>query len=100
MARSPVIMGAHVSKEIKRIVYSERLEEILARLKKKNQPVFQQTLRQIDKILREPAIGKPLRYTLKNRRRVHVGSFVLIYEFRNGELRFLDFDHHDNIYKK
>lgn len=85
---------------IARIVYSDRIVRILARHKKKDRRLFQEIENQIEKVIREPTIGKPLRYTLKNRRRVHVGSFVLVYEFNNGELRFIDFDHHDKIYKK
>lgn len=85
---------------IKKIVYSDRMERALRHCKKKDRVLFAEIQKQIEKILREPQIGKPLRYTLKNRRRVHVGSFVLVYEFHKNELRFLDFDHHDKIYKK
>lgn len=83
-----------------RIVYAEQFERTLRYWKKKDRSIFQSIASQIDKIAREPEIGKPLRHTLKSRRRVHVGSFVLVYEFYNDELRFLDFDHHDQIYKK
>jgi len=84
----------------KRVVYSDRMERILRRCKRKDRELFTEIQKQIEKIIREPQIGKPLRYTLKNRRRMHTGSFVLVYEFHEGELRFLDFDHHDKIYKK
>lgn len=87
--------GAHES--ISKIVYSREFEQALKR-SKKDKSSFERLTRQMEKILREPNIGKPLRYTLKNRRRVHIGSFVLVYEFHSGELRFLDFDHHDGIY--
>ena len=86
-------------KDIKRIVYAPNFERALLRYRK-DKNFIRKIERQVDKILREPAIGKPLRYTFKNRRRTHVGSFVLVYEFYNGDLRFLDFDHHDKIYKK
>ena len=62
--------------------------------------MFGEITSQIEKIIRAPEIGKPPRYALKSRRRVHVGSFVLICEFHDEELRFLDVDHHDRIYKK
>lgn len=93
-------MAENVYKDIVRIVYSSEVEDALKKLKKGNKDIFDRIENQITKILREPNIGKPLRYTLRNRRRVHVGSFVLIYEFYQGELRFIDFDHHDRIYKK
>lgn len=85
-------------KDIKKIVYAYDFERAIQR--HRNDKFIKRIEGQVDKILREPAVGKPLRYTLKNRRRVHVGSFVLVYEFYNGELRFLDFDHHDKVYKK
>ena len=85
---------------IERIVYSDRMERVLRRCKSNDRGLFAEVQRQVEKIIRKPQVGKPLRHTLKNRRRVHVGSFVLVCEFHEGELRFLDFDHHDKIYKK
>lgn len=93
-------MAENVHGDIVKIIYSCEVEDALKKLKKRNKDIFDRIENQIIKILREPNIGKPLRYTLRNRRRVHVGSFVLIYEFHQGELRFIDFDHHDRIYKK
>ena len=61
---------------------------------------IRRTEKQGEKLLREPTLGKPIRYSLNNRLRVHVGSFFIVYEFYDGELRFLDLDHHDKIYKK
>lgn len=83
-----------------RIVYTRQFESALRHWKKKDGRIFTSIVSQIEKIIHEPQIGKPLRNVLKSRRRVHVGSFVLVYEFHNGELRFLDFDHHDQVYKK
>lgn len=83
-----------------RIVYAPEFERTLKKLKRKDRKTFSEVVSQMEKVIREPEIGKPLRYTLKSHRRVHVGSFVLVYEFHNDELRFLDFDHHDRIYKR
>ena len=88
------------SKYVQKIVYAVEFERVLIRYKKNDHKLFGQIHAQILKILQEPSIGKPLRYTLKNRRRVHMGSYVLVYEFHNGELRFIDFDHHYRVYKK
>ena len=93
-------MAENVHRDITRIVYSREVEDVLRKIKKGNKTLFERIENQIIKILREPNIGKPLRYTLRNRRRVHVGSFVLVYEFHLGEIRFIDCDHHDRIYKK
>ena len=93
-------MAKDISKDIVQIIYSTEIERTLTSWKKKDKTVFEQIESAIGKILHEPLVGKPLRYAMKNRRRVHIGSFVLVYEFHNGELRFLDFDHHDRVYKK
>jgi len=87
-------------KEILKIVYSLEFERFILRCKKKDNNFFRQVVSQMDKIIREPNIGKPLRYSLKNLRRLHVGSYVLVYEFHNDELRFIDCDHHDKVYKR
>lgn len=85
---------------VERIVYAPHFERMLKKCKKKDRPLFGQIAYEMEKIIRNPTVGKPLRYALKNRRRVHIGSFVLVYEFHNGALRFLDFDHHDRVYEK
>jgi len=89
----------NIPRDIKKILYSLEFERILVKLAKREKELFEQLQGQIEKIIKDPTIGKPLRYSLKNRRRVHLGSFVLVYEFHESELRFLDFDHHDKIYK-
>jgi len=83
-----------------RIIYAEKFERAMRYWKKKDGRIFQSIVNQIEKIIREPEIGKPLRHALKSRRRLHVGSFVLVYEFHYDGLRFIDFDRHNRIYKK
>lgn len=67
---------------------------------KKNVGLLKRLNAQIGKILAEPRLGKPLRNVLRNYRRVHIDPYVLIYEIYQLEVRLLDFDHHDRIYKK
>ena len=64
--------------------------ELIARLQKK-----------IEEILKTPNHYKPLRNILKNKRRIHVGSFVLIFEVLEKEKAavFHSFKHHDTAYK-
>jgi len=93
------VMEDSRSPNVSHIVYSPNFERVVRKCKKKDHNLFEQLSNQMEKIIREPILGKPLRYTLKNRRRLHVGSFVLVYEFYNGELRFIDFAHHDRVYK-
>lgn len=81
------------------LVIPPEFERILKSLKKKSE-LFRKLQGQIFKILREPQLGKPLRNVLRNYRRVHIDSYVLIYEIHSQEIRLMDFDHHDRIYKR
>ncbi len=81
------------------IVVSDKFDGIIKKLSKTKPTVFKNLKKQILKIVVNPDMGKPLRNVLKNCRRVHIGPFVLIYEIARNEIRLLDFDHHDKIYK-
>ncbi len=83
-----------------KVSYSGYFKKAIEKLKKKDGGLYGRLIKQVEKTIYEPNIGKPLRYSLKNYRRLHIGSFVLVYEFSNSEIRFIDFDHHDKIYKK
>ena len=82
--------------------FDESVRRILGECKKRDRAVFDRLQKQIDKILRAPELGKPLRYHLKHCRRLHVGPFVLVYEInmQKRTVHFLEFDHHDKVYKK
>ncbi len=77
------------------------LKRKLSKLAKKDRVMFNFVMKKMEEIVQHPEHYKPLRYDLKNLRRVHIRkSFVLVFETKGEEIRFLDFDHHDNIYKK
>lgn len=82
------------------LVMLPMFERILKSLKRKKPSLLKGLEKQIGKILKEPMLGKPLRNVLRNYRRIQLGSFVLIYEVHQNEIRLLDFDHHDRVYKK
>ncbi len=54
----------------------------------------------IEEIVENPYHYKPLRNVLKNKRRVHIGSFVLIFEILEEDkiVVFNTFKHHDDAY--
>ncbi|WP_222424011.1 type II toxin-antitoxin system RelE family toxin [Desulfamplus magnetovallimortis] len=54
----------------------------------------------IQEILKNPYHYKSLRNVLKNRRRTHISSFVLIFEVIDSEgvVAFHVFKHHDEVY--
>ena len=82
---------------------SENLEKILNRLSKKDKDLYNQILKKIDEVIHSENVKhyKNLRYNMKESKRVHIGHFVLIFQYKKEEniILFDDFDHHDNIYK-
>lgn len=82
---------------------SEHLKEELSKLSRKDKSLYEQVMGKINEVVNSYDVEyyKNLRYNLKNSKRVHVGHFVLIFQFdkKNDEINFDDFDHHDNIYK-
>lgn len=56
----------------------------------------------IEEILAGPHHYKTLRNVLKNKRRVHIGSFVLIFEVNETAktVIFNRLKHHDEVYKE
>ncbi len=82
---------------------SENLEKILNKLSKKDKDPYNQILKKIDEVIHSETIEhyKNLRYNMKDSKRVHIGHFVLIFQYKKEEniILFDDFDHHDTIYK-
>ena len=80
------------------------LQKILNKLSKKDDLVYRQVLKKIEEVISSPDVEhyKNLRYDMKDKKRIHVGHFVLVFKFVKEESRveFLDFDHHDKIYKR
>lgn len=57
-------------------------------------------MKKIEEIVIDPEHYKPLRYDMKNIRRVHIAkSFVLTFKIEGGAVRFLDLEHHDKVYR-
>lgn len=63
----------------------------------KNEADRERIKKQIIKIIENPDIGKPMRYTRKGTREVYVGSFRLSYAYiqEENKLIFLDLYHKD-----
>lgn len=78
------------------------LAEKLKRIKKKNLLLFQRVQKKIAEVIENPNHYKPLKYDMKNIRRVHLDPFVLIFSINENEklVEFLEIDHHDKIYKR
>lgn len=77
-----------------------KLDEKFKKLIKKNRELYERTMEKAHAIADNPQHYKPLGNVMTGKRRVHVGSFVLIYsidETRKAVI-LLDFEHHDKVY--
>lgn len=86
-----------------KLAIKESLDRKFKRLRTKDKEMLRLIENKVNDILADPYRFKPLRKPMQNKRRVHVGGpFVLIYEIDEKEqfVTLLDFDHHDNIYKR
>jgi len=81
-----------------------RLKKILNKLSKKDKQLYEQVLRKIDEVIASYDIDhyKNLRHDMKDRKRTSIGHFVLVFKFvkEENKIIFVDFNHHDNIYKR
>ena len=82
---------------------SENLEKILNKLSKKDKDLYNQILKKIDEVIHSENVEhyKNLRYNMKDSKRVHIGHYVLIFQYikEKNLILFDDFNHHDTIYK-
>ncbi|KHO52031.1 MAG: Addiction module toxin, RelE/StbE family [archaeon GW2011_AR17] len=82
---------------------SEHLQEIMKKLSKKDKTLYERLLGKIQEVITSDSIEhyKNLRYNMKDSKRVHIGHFVLVFQYNptKNEILLDDFDHHDNIYK-
>ena len=81
---------------------SDKLENILRKLYKKDKQRYDIIMQKIDEIIdSDPNHYKNLRYDLKAFKRVHIDAhFVLIFRVdeENKIVEFFDLNHHDKIY--
>lgn len=75
--------------------------KVFKKLSKKNPQQLEAINKKIEQIRNNPKQFKPLKWPMINIRRVHIGSFVLVYEIYEKEnlVKLLDYEHHDKIYK-
>ena len=78
---------------------SEHLQIIIKRLSKKDKVLYEQILRKIQEVTSSCDIEhyKNLRFNMKDSKRVHIGHFVLVFQYDKSKDE-INFDHHDNIY--
>ena len=85
-------------------MYSLEVEEEVYRtfkkLGKKDKKQLEAIHKKIEQILTDPLQFKPLRHPLEGLRRVHIGSFAMIYEVCENRkaVRILKYKQHDEAY--
>lgn len=85
-------------------MYSLEIEEEVSktfkRLLKRDRIQLEAVNKKIEQIMSNPFQFKPLRHPLEGLRRVHVGSFVLIYKVIENPptVRIVKYKHHDEAY--
>jgi len=80
------------------IEFSDEFEKSMKKLKKKDRVLFSQIQKKLIELVEHPAHYKPLRNVLAGFRRIHFGSFVLIYKIEGEAVRIISLDHHDRAY--
>ena len=87
-----------------KIIVSDEIEKTLVTLKRKDNAAFTAVRKKMHQIANLDAAGiehfKNLRGELKGYKRVHIGSFVLIFEVRGDTVIFERFIHHDKAYRQ
>ena len=85
-------------------MYSLEVEEDVSKtfkkLLKKDRKQLEAINKKIEQILSDPFQFKPLRHPLEGLRRVHIGSFVLIYKVTENPsvVKIVKYTHHDEAY--
>jgi len=84
-----------------RIVAHPGVLKEIKKLFKKDKIRYEYVKKKLKNLAEQPEIGKPLRNVLKGKRRVQIGSFVLIYQIDKNDnmITLLTFEHHNNAYK-
>jgi len=79
----------------------ESANKIFKKLAKKDKVSFEYINKKIKEIIGNPYRFKPLKVPMQNFRRVHVGSYVLVYS-KNEEEKVVvieRYKHHDEVYQ-
>ncbi|MBU3967484.1 MAG: type II toxin-antitoxin system RelE/ParE family toxin [Euryarchaeota archaeon] len=84
-----------------RIVAHPGVQKEIEKLYKKDKVRYEHLKKRLKILAEQPEIGKPLRNVLKGKRRIQIGSFVLIYKIdkNDNKITLFSFEHHDNAYK-
>ena len=79
----------------------EHVDRILKKLAKRNPNQMDVIARKIQEILEDPHRFKPMHFPLGGMRRIHFGSFVLLFSIDEQRKTVIleDYEHHDRVYR-
>jgi YafQ family addiction module toxin component len=79
----------------------EQLDRAFRKLAKKDSQQMEAVAKKVKEIAEDPRAYKPLRFPLAGKRRVHIGSFVLIFSTDEARRTVVleDYEHHDRVYR-
>ena len=88
---------------MRKYLIEKDLKKVLSKLFKKNTNLYVAVMKKIEGILccENPEHYKNLKVPLQEFKRVHVGSFILMFKYVKEEdkILFYDLTHHDDAYK-
>ncbi|MCX6772692.1 MAG: type II toxin-antitoxin system RelE/ParE family toxin [Candidatus Micrarchaeota archaeon] len=81
---------------------SPYVDKIFEKLEKRERGQYEAIMKKIDEIVENPQHYKPLGNVMSGKRRVHFGSFVLVFTIDEARKTVVleDYDHHDKVYRK
>ncbi len=79
----------------------ETVDKTFKKLQKKDRAQFDAAAKKVNEILENPQQFKPLKNPMQHMRRVHIGSFVLVYDMDEARkvVTLRRYEHHDRVYK-
>ncbi len=79
----------------------QHLDKEFKKLAKKDSKQMEAVAKKIREIAEDPHVYKPLRFPLAGLRRVHVGSYVLLFSVDEARKTIVleDYEHHDRAYR-
>ena len=83
-----------------KILVQKDVERILKKLAKKDKISAAYISKKVKEIKENPYHFKPLKAPMQNFRRVHIGSFVLVYSVDENKkaITIEKYEHHDKVY--
>ncbi len=81
---------------VRQVVRTDKFDRDLRKVR--DSALKERVKNQITKVIEDPEVGKPLRYSLKGERSVRVTPYRLTYAIQGDTLVLLRFEHRKEVY--